>query len=350
MKTLVAGWFSFDNGHATAGDILARDVACRWLDAAGWSYDVAAAPPFTDGVDLDLIDPARYTHLIFVCGPFEQGELEARLISRFGHCRLIGLNLSMQVPLERWRPFDFLIERDSSERSHADMVFLSERKLVPVVGICRVEPFPGAIDYVANAAIDRLAGSREIARLEIDTRLDTNAAGFKTPAEVESMIARTDVLVTTRLHGLVLAIKNGVPVVAIDPIAGGAKICRHAQTIGWPVVFAADEVTDEALERALDYCLSEPARAAASRCAERARKMVEKVRDDFVAAISQPVKLEQNYYARRGAGTDDSWMSVHLPAADAVRPPSSRRHLLGKRVARLVDAIAGRAAKQRASI
>jgi hypothetical protein len=24
MKTLVAGWFSFDRGHATAGDLLAR--------------------------------------------------------------------------------------------------------------------------------------------------------------------------------------------------------------------------------------------------------------------------------------------------------------------------------------
>ena len=44
MKTLVAGWFSFVEGHATAGDLLARDVACRWLEEAGQRFDIALAP------------------------------------------------------------------------------------------------------------------------------------------------------------------------------------------------------------------------------------------------------------------------------------------------------------------
>ena len=35
-----------------------------------------------------------------------------------------------------------------------------------------------------------------------------------------------DAVVTTRLHGTVLAIKNGVPPVVIDPIAGGRKVLR----------------------------------------------------------------------------------------------------------------------------
>ena len=49
---------------------------------------------------------------------------------------------------------------------------------------------------------------------------------LRTAEEVESLIARMDVVLTTRLHGLVLALKHGVPVVAIDPIAGGAKLRR----------------------------------------------------------------------------------------------------------------------------
>ena len=58
-----------------------------------------------------------------------------------------------------------------------------------------------------------------MAVVAIDTRLDANRTGLRTPAQVESLIARTDVVVTTRLHGLVLALKNGVPAVAIDTVA-----------------------------------------------------------------------------------------------------------------------------------
>ena len=79
---------------------------------------------------------------------------------------------------------------------------------------------------------------------------------------------------TTRLHGLVLALKNGVPVVAIDPEAGGAKLARQAKTIGWPVCFIADELDSRALEDALDYCLTDGAGVLARACAERARQLL----------------------------------------------------------------------------
>ena len=46
MKALVAGWFSYANGHATAGDVLARDLLCQWLDQRGIDHEIAVAPPF----------------------------------------------------------------------------------------------------------------------------------------------------------------------------------------------------------------------------------------------------------------------------------------------------------------
>src|SRR4051794_38481836 len=122
MKTLVVGWFSFERGHATAGDLLARDVACQWLQQAGYTYDVAVTSPFHDGVDWQSVEPKDYSQVVFVCGPFERGELETEFLERFGGHRLIGLNLSMQLPLDEWNPFDFLIERDSSVDAHPDMV------------------------------------------------------------------------------------------------------------------------------------------------------------------------------------------------------------------------------------
>jgi hypothetical protein len=51
MKILVAGWFSFEKCNATAGDLMARDLVCEWIENAGHAYDIALAPPFVGGVD-----------------------------------------------------------------------------------------------------------------------------------------------------------------------------------------------------------------------------------------------------------------------------------------------------------
>lgn len=66
--------------------------------------------------------------------------------------------------------------------------------------------------------------------------MDINAGGLRTSAEIESLIARMDIVVTTRLHDMVLALKNGVPAIAVDPIAGGAKITQQARAINWPIL------------------------------------------------------------------------------------------------------------------
>ena len=274
MKILVAGWFSFENGHATAGDVLAQEVVTRWLDARGWQYDVAAAEPFQGNVRWELVGSCDYDAVLFVCGPFQRGELEERFLRHFDGARLFGLNLSLPEELGSWNPFHRLWERDSSRTARPDLVFLSDTMPVPVVGVCKVEPYPDGLTDLADSAIDALVGARDAAVVAIDTRLDVNEVGLRTPAEVESLVARMDALVTTRLHGLVLALKNGVPVVAIDPEAGGAKLARQAETVGWPICFTADRLDSSALEEALDYCLTDEARELARACAERARRLL----------------------------------------------------------------------------
>lgn len=289
MKALVAGWFSFEQMGATAGDLLARDLVCGWIEQAGRSYDVALAAPFTGGVDWQTVDPSSYSHVVFVCGPFGNGWPLTEFLPRFSGCRLIGLNLSMLESLKTWNPFDLLLERDSSRTSRPDLTFLSQQPKAPVVGAVLVhlqkEYGKKALHAEANEAIQRLTDSREMSVVHIDTRLDTNSTGLRTPAEVESIIARMDVVLTTRLHGTVLSLKNGVPVVAIDPIAGGAKIHCQAETIGWPVVFTADTVTDEALQEAFDYCLTEEARDKARECGDRAKRNLKDVHAEFIAAF-----------------------------------------------------------------
>lgn len=289
MTVLVAGWFSFERMGATAGDVLARDLACEWLTEAGRTHHVAVAPPFSGGVDWRQVDPADYDEVVFVCGPFGNGPPLDAFLERFRSSRLVGLNVSLLEPLEAWDPFDLLWERDSSRAARPDLSFLSAPAPVPVVGVVLVHPqseYAGALHAVAGEAVERLIASRELAAVRIDTRLDENSAGLRTPREVASLITRVDAVVTTRLHGLALALSRGVPALAIDPIADGAKILRQAQAIGWPVVFTADAISDAKIQSALDFCLSEEARREARRCAERARERVLALRDEFITALA----------------------------------------------------------------
>jgi hypothetical protein len=287
VKTLVAGWFSFELMGASAGDLLARDVACEWLRDAGCAYDIALAAPFTGGVDWRAVDPAEYDQVVFVCGPFGNGPPLVEFLGKFAGRRLVGLNLTMLHRLDEWNPFDQLIERDSSARVTPDLALASRQPLVPVVGLVLIDTQPeyGARDRheSANAALRRLAAARDVAVVPIDTRLDENTTGLRSAAQVESMIARTDVVLTTRLHGTVLALKNGVPALAVDPVAGGGKIRRQAEALGWPVVLSSDDLTDDALRSAFDYCLTDSARAAARASVERARAVLRGARDEFLA-------------------------------------------------------------------
>ena len=290
MKVLVTGWFSFEQMGATAGDLYARDLLCEWLEQADIMYDVAVAAPFTGGVDWQRVVPEDYTHVVFVCGPFGNGWPITEFLPRFASSRLVGVNLSMLESLEKWNPFDLLLERDSSRFVRPDITFLSHQPKVPVVGVVLVHPQKEygtkAMHKEANSAVRRLLDSREVSTVTIDTRLDENSTGLRTAREVESLIARMDVVVTTRLHGTVLALKNGVPVVAIDPIAGGAKIKRQAETVRWPVVFTADSIREAELEEAFSYCLTEEARRQAWASGRLARKLLKTVRGDFLAEFA----------------------------------------------------------------
>ncbi len=286
MKVLVAGWFSFEGMNTTAGDLLARDLACEWVSSAGRTFDVAGSTHYPGDVDWHVTDPAAYADVVFVCGPFRWNDITKDFLEHFAGCHLVGLNLSMLEPIEIWNPFDLLFERDSTTSSCADITFLSKQSTVPVVGVVLVHAQPQykerALHQTAHRAIRRLIDSSNVAAVSIDTCLDNNEGGLRTPKQVESLIARMDVVVTTRLHGTVLSLKNGVPVLAVDPIAGGAKIVQQARAIEWPVIHQVDHLSDEALRESFDFCLTAEALQLAGKCRERAENHVRHIRDEFI--------------------------------------------------------------------
>ena len=296
MRVLIAGWFSFDDMGATAGDMIARDIVCQWLKDANINADIAdsAKFPYPGGINWRQADPNDYTDLLFVCGPFGNGWPVTELLAHFSNCRLTGVNLSLMESLDVWNPFSFLIERDSSRKNNPDITLYAAPPAIPVVGIIlshkQKEYGKKALHETANAAIEQLLKGVEVARVPIDTALLDNKGGLRTSGEVESLIAKMDLVITTRLHGAVLAIKNGIPVIAIDPISGGAKITSQVRSLHWPILLNAESLDENKLMEAFNYCLTRGARIKAIECAAVAVKKIETLKENLLSQLCLPDK------------------------------------------------------------
>ncbi|MBY4127586.1 polysaccharide pyruvyl transferase family protein [Rhodococcus fascians] len=276
-RVLVVGWSSFVHGESTAGDVLATDAVSKHLGSREIEHDIAWSPVMSAlhpprslehgrcrDVCYDDVDPTLYTHVIFVCGPIH-GAPVAQMHRRFGRCRRIAIGVTV---IDESAPevvdFDAVIARDSPSGSPS--TDLSATVTVPRIPLIGVILACGQNEYGTRRAHDTvletldgwLTGRTDCVFVEIDTRLDPrNWRSASVPAQTESLIARCDAVVTMRLHGLVLALKNAVPVVAVDPVEGGGKVSDQASAWSWPSLIPGETTTSDVLDRNLRWALSE---------------------------------------------------------------------------------------------
>ncbi|MGH2905087.1 MAG: polysaccharide pyruvyl transferase family protein [Solirubrobacteraceae bacterium] len=260
--------------------MLVRDVIRGWLDQSAIPYDVAQERSLGPGVDWIRVSPARYTHLVFACGPVGPDLAVGELVDRFATCRRIAINVS-SVGDPQWRPFDLLLERDGAGSPRPDLALAHNSAHPPVVAVVRIHhqaEYAGAQPEVVHRAFERLLAHSQAAPFPVDTILDPLVPGRRTAAEVEALIARADVVLTTRLHGLVLALAQGVPALAVDSVPGGAKVIAQARALAWPAAMTIGDIDDGALQRHFAWCLTAEARQQAQTCATSGRRGVEEVR------------------------------------------------------------------------
>lgn len=255
-RVLVAGWFSFLEVIATVGDELGADAVCGWLREAAVDHDVAWAPYFRRGVDMDTVDPSGYTHLVFVSGPVMPNELLDRMLRRFASCTRWAVNVSLVDPTMRGR-FDAVWERDGSGSVMPDLAMAAPAAPGPVLAVAysptQSEYGPRAHHVEVHHQIDRWISQRGLAAFTVDMDLWTSA-GERRPRQVQQALARADVVISMRLHALVLGLQANRPVIACDPIAGGAKVSAQAAALQWPAVVAAEQIGPVELDRALAVC------------------------------------------------------------------------------------------------
>jgi hypothetical protein len=233
-KTLVVGWFSWPENNATFGDVQAMEVVTEWLSAEGFDYDVAGCElNGVEGPHIIDVDPKDYDSFIFVCGPWWGHPL----LEKFSSCFRIGIGVSVY---NESHGFSLLLARDSSTVRNPDLVFEARSDVVPVVGLALVHPQDEYGDrqrheQVEEAVLDYLEEEGP-AVIRLDTKTKDNNAGISTSAQLEALVRRCDVVISSRLHGMVYSLKNNVPVLAIDCVAGGAKVTAQAEALGWPAI------------------------------------------------------------------------------------------------------------------
>ncbi|MEU7261155.1 polysaccharide pyruvyl transferase family protein [Streptomyces rimosus] len=277
-RTLLTGWFSFLHGEVTAGDMLAAEAVQSALHGAGIAYDTAWSPVFRpDALHLDDADPAAFTDVVFACGPVHSWPTPdggpsplLALHDRFAGCRRVAVGVSVPDPDDpAVTRFDEVLARDLAGR-RAGAQDLSLRAPapgdVPLVGVVLTG---GQHEYGARRrheeVTERLTdwlGTVDAARVPLDTRLDSRDWRLPaTPDHLHAVLARLDVVVTTRLHGMVLALRAGTPALAVDPVEGGAKVSAQAAALGWPAVLRCEQAGKRELDRLFAWCLSPQGRA-----------------------------------------------------------------------------------------
>lgn len=94
----------------------------------------------------------------------------------------------------------------------------------------------------AEALLERAAATMSPRPVRISTELADNP-----PDQIRSQLDEVDIVLTTRLHGALLTLARGKPVIAIDQIAGGAKVLPLLTRIEWPYVLPVETASEQQL-------------------------------------------------------------------------------------------------------
>ncbi|MEU5714561.1 polysaccharide pyruvyl transferase family protein [Streptomyces sp. NPDC020403] len=276
-RVLVTGWFSFRDGEVTAGDALAQRAVSQALGRLGIAHDTAWSPVFEPGgLTLDAARPEDYGDLLFVCGPVH-GEQITALHRRYAGCRRLAVGVSVVDPDgPAARGFHRIVARDGAGTAGLPDLAASApvRPAPPVAGIALTY---GQGEYGARRGHDEVAGvllpwlsGKDCARVDADTRLARDDPRLcRTADQYMALVARLDVVVTDRLHGMVLALRAGVPALVVDPVWGGAKVSAQAGVLDWPALLPCEDLSVPALDRWWSWCLSPAGGMTAVRRRER---------------------------------------------------------------------------------
>jgi hypothetical protein len=264
-RRLLVGWYGSFSGHGTIGDLRSLEAVASHL--VGRGHDVFHAT--ADGIDISGAVRVDWWHFapeacdaaIFVCGPILLNHPEtAAFFERFSVAELVGVGVSL-LPEDHhnhFNPFTTIFPRQGGAETFGDVAVCAtqppRRRLRSrssdevVIGLAlRGEQHEYGTelclwreaDQIFAALTSLLARHCSVRVVEIENHL---LHSQRTPDEIENQYAECDLVLTTRFHGAIAALRQDVPFIALDQVSGGAKVLPLLTGFGWDAVFCVDRV------------------------------------------------------------------------------------------------------------
>jgi hypothetical protein len=255
-RALIFGPFGVKDRGCTFGDVHAAEVVASWLTEKNIEYDIVNEVSYSKkNIEFKKINPKIYNILFYVCGPFGIGSFKPLDVKKdFKHCKKIAVNVSVdRDDISSYQGHvDYIIARDSGTVKNPDLVFNIKNTKVPVIGVLLIHsngPKGLKCHEKIKKEVWNFFDKEKYARIDMDTIITTkkniNRTRVYSSDILDSLICRCDAIISNRLHGVVYALKNKIPVLAIDPIIGGHKVQKQIESIKWPCFLSGENATAE---------------------------------------------------------------------------------------------------------
>lgn len=275
-STLVCWWGSFDQGGETLGDLWAVCAVVNKLLDTHHQVILAGKTQYSElplGVrSWQEVEPGEVSNLVFVCGPIVGAVAEfTSLIQKFARCKKIAIGVSI-LPVgspKHWNPFEVVIPRDGVIPSWGDIapgcplaVKQGTGKSIaePRVGLCLrgLQSEYGKKSCLADQAnllAHTLAAKTKLPVQLLDTKLNNDPGRSR---QIIEEFSRCKFIISTRMHGGVIALCADIPALGIDQISGGAKLHSVLFGCGWPYVVRAEEAKSSNLDKVIQDFMALP--------------------------------------------------------------------------------------------
>ena len=280
-RRILAAWYGSFPGHGTIGDLRSLESAVSHLVGRGHRVSHATAfdldIPGARRVDWCTMDPHEFDVTAFVCGPILSFHPETnRFFQHFRPHRLVGVAVSI-LPKEHphhANPFNALFAREGTDEAFGDLAIVApapyepaKRRNQKTIGVALRGPQTDygrdrckwkTVEETATALAQSIRAQTYGHVIEIENHLLRSA---KTPDQIEDQYASCDLVITSRFHGAIAAMRHCVPFIAIDQIQGGAKVQNLLGGLKWPHVYRVDQLGNVDLANVANELLSDTHRA-----------------------------------------------------------------------------------------
>jgi hypothetical protein len=267
MSKIIVGWWGSIEMSPTAGDKLAVDAVVNALSTTITEIHVSSLTPYKHNKALTIpwqkTVATDYALFVFVCGPlvFSSKSL-CKMLRHYNSCKRVAIGVSIinvNDPLLT-EYFDGIIPRDMSgpHSKYKETFDVALAALSPLPHVSQRIPQSDKIkigcvlrgnqsEYGERCwfqkAVELMHTLSTLPNVEIkqfDTVLIPKLK-YDTQRVLDNF-SNLDLVITTRMHGLLLSLSMGIPVIAMDQIEGGKKVTNISNKIEWDWCYSVKDI------------------------------------------------------------------------------------------------------------